>query len=43
MKFDGLEAIKAQIALDCVKARELLKGHAFALGPAPFVPVSKGV
>ncbi len=39
MKFDGIEAIKAQIAKDCIKARELLKGRAFAAGPAPFVPV----
>jgi len=40
-KFDGLEAIKAQISLDCIQAREFLKSHAFAAGPAPFVAVNQ--
>jgi riboflavin kinase / FMN adenylyltransferase len=39
MKFDGLEAIKAQIGVDCIKARALLKGHGFAPGAAPYVAV----
>jgi riboflavin kinase / FMN adenylyltransferase len=39
MKFDGLEAIKAQIGKDCVVARDLLKGHAFSATPAPYVAV----
>jgi riboflavin kinase / FMN adenylyltransferase len=39
MKFDGLEAIKAQIGKDCVVARDLLKGHAFSAAPAPYVAV----
>ncbi|MCB2106607.1 MAG: bifunctional riboflavin kinase/FAD synthetase [Rhodobacteraceae bacterium] len=41
MKFDGLPAIKAQIAKDCEVARGLLKDHNFAPGPAPFVPVTE--
>lgn len=39
MKFDGLEAIKAQIGKDCVVARDLLKGHAFSATPAPYVAI----
>jgi riboflavin kinase/FMN adenylyltransferase len=38
-KFDGLDALKAQIAQDCVTARELLAKRCFAPGPAPFVRV----
>jgi riboflavin kinase/FMN adenylyltransferase len=39
MKFDGLEALKTQIAKDCATARELLAARNFAAGPAPFVAV----
>jgi len=38
-KFDGLEAIKAQIAKDCDEARVILKARGFAPGFAPFVAV----
>jgi riboflavin kinase/FMN adenylyltransferase len=38
-KFDGLEAIKAQIAKDCDAARIVLKARGFPAGPAPFVAV----
>lgn len=36
-KFDGLEALKAQIAADCTTARGLLARHEFSAGAAPFV------
>ncbi|MDX2142195.1 MAG: bifunctional riboflavin kinase/FAD synthetase [Rhodospirillaceae bacterium] len=39
MKFDGLEAIKAQIGKDCETARGLLKARGFTKGQAPFVAV----
>ncbi len=37
MKFDGLEALKAQIAADGVAARKLLEAKGFSPAPAPFV------
>lgn len=36
--FSGLEALKAQIALDCQAARQALASHHFADGPGPNVP-----
>ncbi|MSO98744.1 MAG: bifunctional riboflavin kinase/FAD synthetase [Rhodospirillaceae bacterium] len=39
MKFDGLEAIKAQIGKDCETARGLLKAREFSPVPAPYVAV----
>lgn len=39
MKFDGLEAIKAQIARDCVQARAILQARGFLSAPAPYVAV----
>lgn len=36
-RFDGLEALKAQIAADGRTARGLLRGHGFSTAPAPFV------
>ncbi len=38
-KFDGLEALKAQIAADCAAARSLLQARAFSAEPAPFVAI----
>ena len=40
IKFDGIEAIKAQIAKDCVTARAILAARNFPQGPAPFVSVA---
>lgn len=37
MKFDGLEALKAQIAADGAAARRLLEGKGFGAAPAPYV------
>ncbi|MDX2225190.1 MAG: bifunctional riboflavin kinase/FAD synthetase [Rhodospirillaceae bacterium] len=42
MKFAGLEAIKAQIAQDCVQARGLLAGHGFVTAKAPYVGFPAG-
>ncbi|MBM3515097.1 MAG: bifunctional riboflavin kinase/FAD synthetase [Alphaproteobacteria bacterium] len=39
IKFDGIDAIKAQIAKDCEAARAILAARKFPKGPAPFVPV----
>lgn len=39
MKFEGLEAIKAQITKDCDAARSILKARGLAQGTAPFVAV----
>jgi riboflavin kinase/FMN adenylyltransferase len=39
MKFDGLEALKAQIAADGVAARQLLRAKGFSPAPAPFVSI----
>ncbi len=39
-KFARLEALKAQIAADSAKARELLAAHRFGDTPAGYVPVS---
>jgi riboflavin kinase/FMN adenylyltransferase len=36
-KFDGLDALKAQIAKDSETAKAILARHAFPAGPAPFV------
>ena len=36
-KFDGLDALKAQIAVDCATARRLLGARAFPVTSAPFV------
>ncbi|MBL8644776.1 MAG: bifunctional riboflavin kinase/FAD synthetase [Rhodospirillaceae bacterium] len=38
-KFEGLEAIKAQIAKDCEAAKIVLKARGFAPGAAPYVAV----
>jgi riboflavin kinase/FMN adenylyltransferase len=40
MKFDGLAAIKAQIAQDCVRARAILTGLGFTTATAPFVALA---
>lgn len=37
-KFDGIEALKAQIAEDCETARRILAGRHFPEGPGPLVP-----
>jgi riboflavin kinase/FMN adenylyltransferase len=39
MKFDGIEAIKAQIGKDCDTARGRLAARGFSKGAAPYVPV----
>ena len=39
-KFDGLAAIKAQLAIDCDTARKYLKQHHFSTDPVPFIPVT---
>lgn len=36
-KFDGIDALKAQIAEDCGTARDLLVAHPFSDEPTPFV------
>lgn len=36
-KFDGLDALKAQISKDCETARGLLAAYPFSQGPVPFV------
>ena len=38
-KFNGLEEIKAQLAVDCEAAKMLLEQHNFSDAPAPYVPV----
>lgn len=38
-KFEGLEAVKAQIGRDCEKARGILEARNFPAVPAPFVAV----
>jgi riboflavin kinase / FMN adenylyltransferase len=40
MKFDGIEALKAQIAADGVAARKLLEARGFTNAPAPFVALT---
>ncbi len=41
-KFDGLEALKAQIAADSATARELLARRNFPAAPAPYVALERG-
>jgi riboflavin kinase/FMN adenylyltransferase len=38
-KFDGLDALKAQLAKDCETAREILKARTFPANPHPFVAI----
>ncbi len=38
-KFDGLDALKAQIVKDCETAKWLLAARGFPAGPAPFVAI----
>ncbi len=37
-KFDGLDALQAQITQDCARAREVLAAHRFSSAPGPLVP-----
>ena len=39
-KFDGIEALKAQLTKDCERAREILAAQAFPANPQPFVPMA---
>lgn len=38
-KFDGLDALKAQITADCAAARSLMAARAFSSDPSPFVAI----
>jgi riboflavin kinase / FMN adenylyltransferase len=40
VKFDGLDALKAQLSKDCDQARKILAAQAFPANPYPFVPVT---
>lgn len=39
-KFDGIDALKAQLTKDCEKARGILAAQAFPANPQPFVPMT---
>ena len=40
-KFDGLDALKAQLAMDCETARAMLKARTFPANPHPFVAMTE--